>query len=597
MADYRAPVKDTIFAMRHLGEVESIVKASRYEHVDIETMETAVHEMGRFMTEVFAPTNRIGDTVGLEWTPDGVVTPPEFKPAYDKFVEAGWQGMNLSPDYGGAGFPEIMAVIGVEYACGANGALSMAPGLTTGACECLQEWASEELRERFLPKMVAGEWTGTMNLTEPQAGSDLGLLTTKAVPTDDGAFLITGTKIFISFGSHDLTDNVIHLVLARTPDAPPGTKGISLFLVPDVMVNDDGSLGEPNDVRCVSIEEKLGIHASPTCVMSFGDDGGSVGYLIGEENHGLRAMFTMMNSARIAVAAQGLGFADAAYQKAHDYATERKQGKEIGGDGHGPVEIIRHPDVRRMLMHMRSRLEAVRGLIYYTSTAIDRARSFDGDEGERWQEIADILTPIAKSWATDSSVEITSMAVQVFGGIGFIEEAGVAQHYRDARILPIYEGTNGIQAMDLVGRKLPMRMGGAVEDFIAMMRSDAAALTADEVSGIRKNLEEGLDVLEEATTWVMQNGLADPREALAGATAYLELFAIVSGGWILAKQATAALGELAAGSTDVEFLEGKILTARFFAEQSLTKASGFMGPITAGSAILFEISDSALASS
>jgi len=305
----------------------------------------------------------------------------------------------------------------------------------------------------------------------------------------------------------------------------------------------------------------------------------------------------MMNSARIAVAAQGLAYADAAYQKAHDYALDRKQGNEIGGTGHGPVEIIRHPDVRRMMMSMRSNLEAMRGLIYYTSASIDRGRSLDGDEGERWQEIADILTPVAKAWATDKSVEITSTAMQVFGGVGYVEESGVAQHYRDARILPIYEGTNGIQAMDLVGRKLPMRMGGAVQDFIAMMRTDAAALTADEVSVIRKNLEEGLEVLEEATAWIMSNGLADPREALAGATAYLELFAIVTGGWIMAAQATAALAELEGGSDDVDYLRAKISTAQFYAEQSLPKAAGFMGPITLGAEILFEVSADSLASS
>ncbi|HNH39571.1 MAG TPA: acyl-CoA dehydrogenase family protein, partial [Microthrixaceae bacterium] len=329
MADYRAPVKDALFTLRHIGMMEDLSKTERYAHADPETVAAVLEEQGRFMQEVFAPANAIGDRVGLKWSPDGVETPAEFRAAYAKFVEAGWQGLNADPEYGGAGFPESVYACASEFETAANGALTMAPGLTTGAIECLQHWGTEEQKEVYLRKLITGEWTGTMNLTEPQAGSDVGLCTTKAVPQGDGTYLITGTKIFISFGEHDMADNIVHLVLARLPEAPPGTKGISLFIVPKFMVGDDGSLGERNDVRCVSIEHKMGIHASPTCVMSYGDDGGAVGYLVGEENQGMRAMFTMMNSARIAVGIQGAALGDAAYQKALAYSQERRQGREI----------------------------------------------------------------------------------------------------------------------------------------------------------------------------------------------------------------------------------------------------------------------------
>ncbi|HKY16633.1 MAG TPA: acyl-CoA dehydrogenase, partial [Microthrixaceae bacterium] len=567
MSDYRAPVKDALFALRHIGEVESLVKTARYSHIDVESLSAVVEEFGRFAGEVFAPTNLPGDREGVTWSPEGVTTPAAFKDAYAKFVEGGWQGIGAEEEYGGAGFPEIVGLTAAEFMGAANGALSMCPGLTTGAIECLQAWASEELKETYLPRMVSGEWTGTMNLTEPQAGSDVGLATTKAEPRGDGSYLITGTKIFISFGDHDLAENVIHLVLARTPGAPVGTKGISLFLVPKVMVGPDGSLGARNDVRCVSVEHKMGIHASPTCVMSYGDDGGAVGYLIGEEHQGMRAMFTMMNKARLAVGAQGLSYGDAAYQKALEYAQERRQGREIGGDSRGPAPIVVHPDVRRMLLFMRSHIEAMRALIIFNAAAIDFAQAVDGEERERWQELADLLTPVTKAWCTDVGCEVTSTAVQVFGGMGFVEESGVAQHFRDARIAPIYEGTNGIQGMDLVGRKLPMRVGGVVADFFARMRELDPELEAagDEVTSIRTQLAAAVDVLDDTTCWVMANGLDDPRTALAGATPYLRMFGIVTGGWLLARQALAALGELAEGSSDTAYLKAKVATARYYA--------------------------------
>ena len=598
MSDYRSPIKDSLFALRHLGMLDDLTKIERFSHADAETVEEVLAEHGRFMDEVFAPLNASGDREGLTWSPEGVTTPAGFKEGYAKFVDAGWQGFNALPEYGGAGFPEAVFVMAAEHMIAANGAFAMAPGLTTGAVDLLQEWASEEQKETYLRKMVTGEWTGTMNLTEPQAGSDVGLSTTKAVPQDDGTYRITGTKIFISFGEHDLAENIIHLVLARIPGAPAGTKGISLFIVPKFLVNDDGTLGERNDVRCVSIEHKMGIHASPTCVMSYGDDDGAIGYLVGEPNQGMRAMFTMMNIARIAVGVQGVAIGDAAYQKALAYAQERLQGREVGGDSSGPAPIIVHPDVRRMLITMKAQIEATRNLLVFNAAALDLAHALEGEEAAQWQEVVDLLTPVSKGWASDVGCEITSTAVQVFGGMGFIEDSGVAQHFRDMRIAPIYEGTNGIQAMDLVGRKLPLRMGGAVADFIARMRAVDAELAeaGDDLTDMRASLTTSIDSLEEATNWIMTNGLSDPVDALAGATPYLTMFGTVVGGWLMARQALAARHELAGGSSDVAYLEAKVTTARFYADQLLPQAAGLLPAITAGGSVLYEVGPDTLAS-
>jgi alkylation response protein AidB-like acyl-CoA dehydrogenase len=598
MSEYRAPIKDALFTLRHIGEIDQLAATELYAHADPETVASVLEEQGRFMQEVFGPTNAIGDTVGLKWTPEGVETPEEFKPAYAKFVQAGWQGLNAHVEYGGAGFPEAVQACALEFSTAANGALTMAPGLTTGAIELLQEWGTEEQKEVYLRKLVTGEWTGTMNLTEPQAGSDVGLSTTKAVPVGDGTYKITGTKIFISFGEHDMAENIIHLVLARLPEAPAGTKGISLFIVPKFFVNDDGTPGERNDVRCVSIEHKMGIHASPTCVMSYGDEGGAIGYLVGEEHRGMRAMFTMMNSARIAVGVQGVAIGDAAYQKALTYSTERIQGSEIGGSTPGPVAIIQHPDVRRMLLFMKSHIEAMRALIVYNAAAIDLSRALEGDAAESWREVAELLTPVTKAWCTDVGMEVTSTAVQVFGGMGFIEEAGVSQHFRDMRIAPIYEGTNGIQAMDLVGRKLAMRMGGVVTDHMDRIRATVAELAeaGAEFDSMRAELSASVETLAEVTNWIMTNGLADPVEALAGATPYLRIFGIVTGGWLLARQALAAQAELNGGSEDKGYLSAKITTARYYAEQHLPQAAGLVPMVQAGSKVLYDVDASTLAS-
>ena len=598
MSEYRAPVKDALFALRHIGELEQLAKTELYAHADLETVTSVLEEQGRFMQEVFGPLNASGDREGLTWSPEGVATPSGFKEAYAKFVEAGWQGLNAHAEYGGAGFPESVFACAAEFETASNGALTMCPGLTTGAIECLQEWGTETQKEIYLRRLVTGEWTGTMNLTEPQAGSDVGLCTTKAIPQGDGTYKVTGTKIFISFGEHDMAENIIHLVLARLPEAPPGTKGISLFIVPKFHVDEAGNIGERNDVKCVSIEHKMGIHASPTCVMSFGDEGGATGYLVGEENQGMRAMFTMMNSARIAVGIQGAALGDTAYQKALAYSQERRQGRKIGGDSKEPAFIIEHPDVRRMLLSMKSSIEAMRALIVYNAAAIDLSRALDGDDAERWREIAELLTPVTKAWCTDVGMDVTSTAIQVFGGMGYVEESGVAQHYRDMRIAPIYEGTNGIQAMDLVGRKLGLRMGGVVGDHLQAMRDLDAELAdaGEDFASIRTALAAAVESLAGVTDWVMTNGIADPLQALSGATPYLRIFGIVTGGWLMARQALAARNELVGGSDDTAYLQAKITTARYYAEQVLPTAAGLVPSVQAGSSVLYEVDGAALAS-
>ncbi|MEZ5321852.1 MAG: acyl-CoA dehydrogenase [Microthrixaceae bacterium] len=598
MSEYRAPIHDGLFALRHVGGIGELAATDRYAHADIDTVTACLEEHGRFMQEVFGPLNRSGDIEGLRLDGGVVTTPTGFKEAYSKFVEAGWQGFNATQEYGGAGFPEAVFAIAAEFMTAANGALTMCPGLTTGAIECLQHWGTEEQKEVYLRRLVTGEWTGTMNLTEPQAGSDVGLCTTKAEPHDDGTYRISGTKIFISFGEHDMAENIIHLVLARVPGSPPGTKGISLFIVPKYLVNADGTLGERNDVTCVSIEHKMGIHASPTCVLSYGDRGGAVGYLVGEEGQGMRAMFTMMNSARLAVGIQGFALGDAAYQKALAYSQERRQGKEIGGTGHEPAFIIAHPDVRRMLLSMRSQVDAMRALVVYNASAIDFSRSLaDPAEREKWEEIAELLTPVSKAWCTDVGMAVTSDAIQVFGGMGYIEESGVAQHFRDMRIAPIYEGTNGIQAMDLVGRKLPMRMGAVAQEHFARIRETIKDLEADaELAPLGGPLGAALDELENVTNWIFEHGLADPREALAGATPYLTMFGTVTGGWMQALLALGARADLAAGIDDPDYLAARVTSARFFITQLVPRVAGMAASVTAGASDLFALSPEQLAS-
>ena len=587
MSEYTAPLADLRFVLEHLVDLPSIAALPGFEHVDADGVYAVLEENARFMEDLVAPLNRIGDQVGSVRNDDGsVTTPAGFPEAYRAYVDAGWGGVAFPPEYGGGGFPWIVGIVLQEILTSANMAFSMCPLLNQGALDMLLHHASEEHKETYLPKMVSGEWTGTMNLTEPQAGSDVGALTTKAVPQDDGTYRITGTKIFISFGEHDMSDNIIHLVLARTPSAPPGTKGISCFIVPKFLVNDDGSLGERNDVTCVSIEHKMGIKASPTCVLSYGEQGeGAVGYLIGEENAGMRYMFTMMNNARLSVGLEGLSLSERAYQMALDYAKERKQGRAPGAPAGEQSAIVEHPDVRRMLLTMRSSIGALRGIVYLNAAALDRAKaSPDAADRDRAAELADLLTPVSKGWGTDLGVELTSLAIQVFGGMGYIEETGVAQHFRDARIAPIYEGTNGIQAMDLVGRKLPMRAGGAVADYLAGIEATLAELAeaGEELAGIHAALAEALGALRTATDWLLANGLGAPLDALAGATPYLRLFSVVTAGWVMGRQALAAASaQTGGGSEDAAFYAEKLLDARFFCEQLLPQVVSLVPAITA----------------
>ena len=587
MPEYSAPLRDIRFVLEHLVDLEAVAALPGFDHVDTDGVFSVLEENGRFLEDLVAPLNRIGDVQGSVRNEDGSVTTPDgFKEAYKAYVDAGWNGVAFPSEYGGGGFPWLVGIAMQEMLTSANMAFSMCPLLNQGAVDMLLHHASEELRETYLPKMVTGEWTGTMNLTEPQAGSDVGALSTKAVPQDDGTYRITGTKIFISFGEHDMSENIIHLVLARTPSAPPGTKGISCFIVPKLLVDDDGSLGERNDVTCVSIEHKMGIKASPTCVLSYGDGGeGAIGYLIGEENAGMRYMFTMMNNARLSVGLEGLALAERAFQMAVAYANERRQGRAPGAPAGEQSLIVDHPDVRRMLLTQRASIEALRGVIYANAAAIDRAARHP-DEATRSAsaELADFLTPVSKGWGTDLGVELTSLALQVFGGMGYIEETGVAQHVRDARIAPIYEGTNGIQAMDLVGRKLPMRAGAAVADHLGSVDSTIAELSAagEELTSIRDSLADALAALRTATDWLLANGSNEPLDALAGATPYLRLFSVVTGGWVMAQQALKATALLeGASSADRAFYEGKVVTARFYCEQLLPQAVGLVPAVTA----------------
>ena len=585
MEPYVAPLDEIRFTLDRVVGLDHLLSASRFEGLDTDTVHGAVAEAARFITEVFGPLNTIGDRQGTRLVDGKVVTPDGWAEAYRKFVDAGWGALPFDTEFGGGGFPDLIGIVLQEMMVACNMSFSLCPLLTQGAIHALEEVADAELTEQYLSKLVTGEWTGTMNLTEPEAGSDVGALRTKAVPNGDGSWRITGNKIFITYGEHEMTDNIVHLVLARTPDAPPGTKGISCFLVPKYLVNADGSLGDHNDLSCVSLEHKMGIHASPTCVMSYGDGGGATGWLLGNELDGMRVMFVMMNMARLSVGVQGLGIAERATQATVRYANERTQGQVPGGERGRSVAIVEHPDVRRMLWTMRAYTEAMRGLLYEAVAAYDLARHADDAEARAAaQELVDLLTPVAKSWSTDLGVEVASLAVQVYGGMGYVEETGVAQLLRDSRIAPIYEGTNGIQAMDLVGRKVPMRGGGAMTDFIARMRELDKELDAagDELATIRAGLSGAIDDLDSATRWIFSNA-GKPLEVLAGASPYLRLMGVTVGGWMLARGALAAREWKSEGG-DASFCDMKLHTARFYAEQLLPQTKGLVPQITAGGA-------------
>ena len=595
MSDYAPPLKDMRFVIKELIGLEQFAGLDGLDELTPELVDQVLEEAGRFAAEVLAPLNRVGDTRGAQLHEGKVTMPPGFKEAYRQFVDGGWNGLSGLEAFGGQGLPRIVSLPVAELWNGANMAFCLCPMLTAGVLEALERKGSDAQQKTFLPKLTTGEWTGTMNLTEPQAGSDLSAVRTRAVPQADGTYRLYGQKIFITYGEHDLAENIIHLVLARTPDAPEGTRGISLFIVPKYLVNADGSIGARNDVRCISIEHKMGIHASPTCVLAYGEQGGATGYLVGEENEGLRLMFIMMNHARLGVGMEGVALAERAYQHALSYAKSRVQGRELGVKSGDRVTIIHHPDVRRMLMTMKAQTEAARALAYSAAAALDLANRHP-DEAKRayHQALVDLLTPIVKGWSTELAVEIASIGVQIHGGMGFIEETGAAQFYRDARITTIYEGTTGIQALDLVGRKIASEGGQTMRAAIAELERLDRELSAsgnEELASMRAAISSASGRLEEATRWLIDAFARDPREAAAGAVPYLKLAGNVLGGGLMARSALIAQARLAAGSGDAEFYQAKIETARFYCEHILPQAVALTHAITNGARSTLALSE------
>ncbi len=585
MSEYQAPLKDMQFLIHEVVGLEQITALPGFGEVNKELVDQILEEAGRFANGVLSPLNWIGDRQGARLDEHGVRTPPGFKDAYQQFVASGWNGLTAEVEYEGQGLPRAVGTPVGEMWHSANMAFTLCPLLTQGAIEAVRLCGSEHLRNTYLPRMISGEWTGTMNLTEPQAGSDLAALRSKAVPEGDH-YRVYGQKIFITYGDHDYTDNIVHLVLARTPDAPEGVKGISLFVVPKVLVNQDGSLGAPNDVRCVSIEHKLGIHGSPTCVMAYGDREGAIGYLVGEENRGLEYMFIMMNAARFAVGLEGVGIAERAYQQALGYARERVQGTPAGGSPAVRQSILHHPDVRRMLMNMRARTEGARALAYYAGALMDLAEFHpDAQERKRHQARVDLLIPVVKGWSTEMAVDMASVGIQVHGGMGFVEETGAAQHLRDARITTIYEGTTGIQANDLIGRKFLRDRGAAMTALLAEMESEVTALQSHGDLNVQAIAARQLAAMHElgcAARWVLATGATQPAEVYAGAWPFLQLTGNVVCGYLMARSARVAADRLAAGEGDLLFYDAKVKTARFFADHVLTESVGLTQAITEG---------------
>ena len=577
MTSYTAPTRDMQFAMDALGLLPALAALPDYVDATPDLRDAMLEEAGKLASDMLAPINFSGDQQGAVLENGVVRTADGFKEAYAAYVEGGWNSLAFDPEFGGQGLPWLLGFAMAEMWVSANNSWGLCPMLTSGAVELLSAHGTPEQKALYLEKLISGEWNGTMNLTEPQAGSDVGALRCRA-EKEGGHYRIRGQKIFITWGEHDMTDNIVHMVLARTPGAPEGTRGISLFIVPKFLVNPDGSLGDRNDVRCVSLEEKLGIHACPTCTMSFGDDEGAIGYLVGEENRGLNCMFTMMNNARLGIGLTGLSIAERAYQQARDFAKERVQ-----GSAENSVTIINHPDVRRMLLTMKSTVEAMRGLIYDVVSSLDVARAHPEAEARREARIrADLLTPVVKAWCTDMGVEVASIGVQVHGGMGYMEETGAVQHWRDSRIAPIYEGTNGIQAIDLVTRKVLRDNGDAVATYAAEIRAVLAALDSetDEISvSLHTHLGGALATLETATQWLVTDAADAPDQALSGATPYLRLFGLTAGGAIMARGALAAGKSLTDGGDDVEFLKSKRRTAHFYAENILSQATALLAPI------------------
>jgi len=586
---YKAPVKDIVFGYEVIDSYNVLNKISEFSDFSEDIVIPTMEECAKFSEEVLAPINAIGDQQGASIENGNVTMPEEFVNAYKKFIEAGWASISLPEEIGGGGMPITLSGGTLEILSTANLAFGLAPGLSAGAISAINFHGNQEQKDKFLPKLVSGEWTGTMNLSEPQSGSDLGTITTKAEKQDDGTYKVTGTKVWITFGEHNMTENIIHLVLAKVPGSPEGTKGISMFIVPKVMVNDDGSLGDNNNVSCISIEEKLGIHASPTCVMEYD---GSVGYLVGEENRGLNYMFTMMNEARVWVGGQGLACASGALQGASQYARDRVQGRPVGMSKEDAKKstIIDHADVRRMLITIKSYVDAMRYLMYDNQLMLDLEYFAEGELKEFGEERCGILTPITKAWISDLGVELSSIAIQVYGGMGYVEETGVAQYLRDSRIAPIYEGTNGIQALDLMFRKLPLDNGQAMQRLLADVNKviDEMNEGGEVLSDLAQKLKVEVDRLSEVTLWLGSKMLeGELVDASAGATPYLKMFGQVLGGYYMGKAAILATKKLE--ETGDEYYKEKITLSKFYIEQLLPLASGYASSVTAGKDDLFNI--------
>jgi alkylation response protein AidB-like acyl-CoA dehydrogenase len=589
MQEYQAPLADMKFVLGELLDRELLAELPGFAETTPDVADAVLEEAAKFATGVLSPLNRQGDLQGARWQEGDVLTAAGWKEAYGLFEAGGWGALSCTEEFGGQNLPRALSAFIEEMWNGANIAFALCPMLTRGAIEALELRGSPGQKRTYLPRMVSGRWTGTMNLTEPQAGSDLSAVRTRAVPDGAGRYLLTGQKIFITYGEHDLTENIVHMVLGRVAGAPEGVRGISLFLVPKFLVNADGSLGKRNDVHCVSIEEKLGIHGSPTCVLAYGQNGGAVAELVGEENRGLEYMFIMMNAARYSVGIEGIGIAERAYQSALAYARERIQGTEAGARGGPRVAIVHHPDVRRMLLLMKSQTEAMRALAAVVAVSLDAARLHPrGEVREHHQALADLMIPVVKGWCTENSVDIASLGVQVHGGVGFVEETGAAQLLRDARITPIYEGTTGIQANDLIGRKLARDGGHAARLVIAEMRSLLRHLAgAPDLAAAAAGFSAAVAALEQAIGYVVKNYATDIRAVSVGAVPMLKLFGIVAGGWQLLRSALIAqqrLAEQGGARAESGFYAAKLATARFYADHVLSQAPGLAHSVVHGSA-------------